>query len=107
MYKIIKDLLEKNDVPKLYETEDIKSDEKIVKLKFHDIEGTWEWYVVEAEIENNDILFFGYVNGHYPELGYFRLSEFESVNKPYSRIQLELDFTEKALAQIKRELLKD
>lgn len=107
MFNNISKLVQSLNIPKLYETEELKSDEKIVKLKFHDIAGTWEWYVVEVEIENNDILFFGYVNGHYPELGYFRISEFESVNKKFPCIQLELNFKEKNLAEIKRELEKE
>lgn len=104
MYNNISKLVEILKVPQLYETEEQSSEEKIVKIKFYDFVGTWEWFVIEAQIEEKDILFFGYVNGHYPELGYFRLSEFEEVNESFPRIQLDLMFEEKTLSKVKREL---
>ena len=55
----------------------------------------WDWYVSEGsyvdadgffdtEKEKVDFLFFGLVNGHDAELGYFSLSELEKIRFPVS-----------------------
>ena len=36
---------------------------------------TWQWFVTEADVKEDDTLFFGYVCGFEYEWGYFRLSE--------------------------------
>lgn len=68
-------------LPALYTTENIKTDEKMVMLKFFLFNFTW--FVVEAEEQDNDVLFFGYVqNDAAPdcsEWGYFVLTELESL----------------------------
>ncbi|MFT4413218.1 DUF2958 domain-containing protein [Fredinandcohnia humi] len=71
--------------PKLYETEQIPAEEKIVTAKFFSITSSHTWYVVEAEEQDGDVLFFGFVDvGDWnSEWGYFSLSELESVNGLY------------------------
>ena len=52
--------------------------EQEILVKFFLPSTGWEWYVSEAEKEENgDYLFFGYVVGMESEWGYFRLSEIE------------------------------
>jgi Protein of unknown function (DUF2958) len=55
-----------------------------VLVKFFTPDSSWTWYVVEAKFfvtEDNggDWEFFGLVEGHEKELGYFRLSDLQSV----------------------------
>ena len=60
------------DLPKLGETEHDPDPLLRVKLFFPAFH--WTWYVIEFD---GDDLFFGFVDGNFPELGYFRLSELE------------------------------
>lgn len=65
-------------LPALYAT-DGDSEKKVI-AKFFTPWADWTWYVFEGEkLENGDFEFFGYVDGNFSELGYFRLSELESV----------------------------
>lgn len=60
----------KNRIPKLRETEQEEDPMIWVKLFFPDF--SWSWYIIEYD---GDDLCFGWVDGDFPELGYFRLSE--------------------------------
>jgi|TARA_R110002153_G_scaffold177017_2_gene330256 hypothetical protein len=55
-------------------TEDIR-----VVAKYFTPDSSWTWYVTEGNKEGDDWRFFGWVDGHYPEFGYFMLSDLESV----------------------------
>lgn len=62
----------------LYSTE--KQDVAPVLVKFFNPTGSWTWYVLEGEkTDDGDWMFFGLVDGHEKELGYFRLSELAGV----------------------------
>jgi hypothetical protein len=50
-----------------------------VVVKFFTPDSSWTWYAVEFDGEDQ---FFGLVDGHEKELGYFSLSELESVRGP-------------------------
>lgn len=51
--------------------------------KFFNPCGSWSWYVMEGEeLEHGDWLFYGFVDGDFPEYGSFLLSELESVTLP-------------------------
>ena len=65
----------KNKIPPLY-SQDGKGLEAIAYVKFFDPCGSWNWYVTEFDGEDT---FFGLVCGFENELGYFSLSELESV----------------------------
>lgn len=67
-----------NKLPKLYETEDIPTEEKVAQVKFFCITNGWTWYGVEYD--PNEKLFFGLVEGYETEWGYFSLEEFEEIN---------------------------
>lgn len=62
-------------LPPLYATEEQKETAVIVPLRFYAAGTYWSWYPVEFD---GDDIFFGLVNGHEAELGYFSLSELES-----------------------------
>ncbi len=62
----------------LYSTE--KSDLAPVIVKFFTPDSSWTWYVLEGEPcgqFGEDWEFFGLVDGHEKELGYFRLSDLQ------------------------------
>lgn len=80
-------------IPPLYST-DSTPDAKIV-CKFFAPWSSWTWYVTEGQLEEDgDWLFFGLVvDGHEKELGYFIMSELESVSGPGGlKIERDLHF---------------
>ncbi len=85
--KLMTKELEKK-LPKLYTTERYtdegdRNDDITVIAKFFTPDSNWTWYVIEGEQRGDDWLFFGYVEGLERELGYFTLSELESVRGPF------------------------
>lgn len=78
-HKLLPDEL-KATLPKLYSTEKIEDPE--VKIKFFTPDSNWTWYVTEGEPDGDDFRFFGLVDGHEKELGYFVLSELETTTGP-------------------------
>lgn len=72
-YSRLATIIRKLQVPALYAQSEAA--EPIIYFSFRPFGIDWTWHVFEAEIQKNDILFFGLVCGHEEELGYFRLSE--------------------------------
>ena len=64
------------DLPPLGATEADK--DPLVRAKFFYPDFSWRWYAIEYDGED---LFFGYVDGDFPELGYFSLSELKEQGK--------------------------
>lgn len=62
-----------------------KGEESVVICKFFQPNGSYTWYVTEAERqEDGDWLFFGMVENSYGrELGYFTLKELERIKLPF------------------------
>jgi Protein of unknown function (DUF2958) len=60
----------RKQLPPLYSTENEK--DPMVICKFFFPAWHWTWYAIEFDQEN---LFFGFVDGDFPELGYFSLQE--------------------------------
>jgi hypothetical protein len=91
-------------LPPLYSQENEK--DPMVVCKFFDPTSSWTWYAIEGsevdasglydtDREKVDFLFFGYVVGDEPELGYFSLNELETRTAPsfseaptYERMEL-------------------
>lgn len=65
-------------LPKLYSNENKKPEDTLVVVKFFDPMGSFTWYATEYDGKDT---FFGYVRGFENELGYFTLSELESVGQ--------------------------
>jgi len=61
-------------LPGLYQTESKK--DPLVICKFFTPDAQWTWYAIEFDGKDT---FFGYVDGIFPELGYFSLLELQSV----------------------------
>ncbi len=57
---------------------------------------------MKAKSEGDDFLFFGWVYGGFQELGYFSLSELESVNVMGLDIERDLLFTPMRLSEVKQ-----
>ncbi|MCE7700108.1 MAG: DUF2958 domain-containing protein [Methanobacterium paludis] len=92
-------------IPKLYGTEHIPVEEKIVQVKYF-LPGTgWSWLGVEYDPEQK--LFFGYVKSgldeSFSEWGYFSLTELESIGRPF-RVERDLYFTPKEFGKLKKGL---
>ncbi|HAZ12124.1 MAG TPA: hypothetical protein DCY86_04995 [Bdellovibrionales bacterium] len=84
----------KNQLPKLYATEAIPLKEKEIVCKFFNPCGAGTWYVIEAEQQEDDTIFFGLVDLHEKEFGYFSLNELESIRLPFGlRIERDIHFS--------------
>lgn len=96
----------KAKLPALYAQENEL--DPMVYIKYFDPTGSWTWYATEGEeTSDNDFLFFGFVVGDFPELGYFTLRELERAKSRCTGIQalpLERDlyFTPCRLSEVKK-----
>ena len=73
----------KAKLPALYTNEEKKPEDIPVIVKFFAPWNNWTWYATEGEQqEDGDWMFFGLVDGHCKELGYFTLSQLEEVKGP-------------------------
>lgn len=77
----------KKSLPPIGTNENKKPEDINVRVKFFTPWSYWTWFAVEGEERKDatygdDFLFFGWVEGHFPELGYFLLSDFLSVTGP-------------------------
>jgi hypothetical protein len=91
-------------LPALYSQED-KGGKAVVHLKMFTPDSSWSWLATEFDGEDT---FFGLVEGHEKELGYFSLKELESVRGPLGLpIERDLYFQPKMLQDIAPELFKD
>jgi len=87
----------KEKLPKLYENEEYGLEAKAL-VKFFTPDSNWTWYA--SEFDGDDI-FFGLVSGFAVELGYFSLTELESVHGPMGLpIERDLHFSPKTLQEL-------
>lgn len=92
---LTKDITSK--LPILYSQEN--EEDPMVICKFFAIWTKWTWYAIEFDGED---LFFGYVAGDFPELGYFRLSELQELKGPLGlKIERDMYFNAQPLSKIK------
>ena len=101
----------RKQLPPLYSQEH-EPDPLVICKFFHPL-SPWTWYAYEGspvdangyydtDKEKVDFVFFGWVNGDFPELGYFSLSELESVNVLGLGIERDLYFTPMRLSEVKQ-----
>lgn len=96
MQLLTKEILKK--FPALRENEDLSAEETPVIAKFFCPWSNWTWYA--TEYDGNDT-FFGYVRGHENELGYFTLSELQSITGPGGlKIERDRHFGKHTLAEV-------
>jgi hypothetical protein len=85
-------------LPALY-TQEREVDPTVV-VKFFTPWAGWTWYATEFD---GDDVFFGLVDGPEEELGYFRLTELESVRGPLGlRIERDRHWSPRPLSEVKR-----
>ena len=90
--KLLTEQLRKQ-LPALYANENNKTptNDIIAYARFFGMWTNWVWYACEAA-EDGDLVY-GFVIGHYPEWGYFQLSELEAIRGPGGlRIERDLHF---------------
>lgn len=88
-----------SSIPDLYETEG--SLNPICQIKLFTPDSNWNWFIIEYSADTNTC--YGYVQGLDSELGYFQLSELESVRGPLGlAIERDLSFTPTPFATIKK-----
>ena len=89
----------KKAIPALYSGEETPLNDKICHVKFFDPCGSWTWYATEFDPETG--MFFGWVDGSFPEWGNFMLSELEDYKGPL-HIGIERDrwFKPKKMSEI-------
>ena len=91
----------RKQLPPLYSQES-KGSKAIVLVKFFTPDTNWTWWATEFDGEDT---FFGLVEGHCKELGYFSLSELESARGPMGLpVERDLHWTPKMLEEIAPEL---
>jgi hypothetical protein len=88
-------------LPPLY-SQDGKGGKTVAWVKYFTPSSSWTWYGVEFDGKDT---FFGLVDGHCKELGYFSLSELESIRGPMGLpIERDLYWQPKTLEEIAPEL---
>lgn len=112
--KCIKLLTEelKRKLPELYSQENVA--DPLVICKFFTPDAGWTWYVIEGspvdengyydtDKEKVDFIFFGFVVGVEPELGYFSLNELSQVRGVLGLpVERDLWFKPKRLSEVKK-----
>jgi len=91
-------------LPPLY-SQDGKGGKAVAYVKYFSPSSSWSWYGVEFDGQDT---FFGLVDGHCKELGYFSLSELESVRGPMGLpIERDLYWQPMTLREIAPEMFED
>ena len=92
----------KKRLPKLYETENVPLEEKLVHAKLFTPDSNWTWFIIEGEEqEDGDFLLFAWVCGLEREFGYVSLRELESVRGPLGLpIERDLHFKPRPLREV-------
>jgi len=102
----------RKQLPSLYSQE--HEPDPLVICKFFHPMSSMTWYAIEGspvdengyydtDKEKVDFVFFGWVYSDFPEMGYFALSELESVKVMGLGIERDLHFTPKKLSEVKKE----
>lgn len=88
-------------IPDLYSTENSK--DPICHVKLFTPDSSWSWYITEISKSDNDTCF-GYVVGLERELGYFSLSEIESVRGAFGLgVERDTQFAPTLLSKVKND----
>ena len=89
-----------NKVPKLYETEHLELEDKMIYAKFFAPWSNWTWYLIEFDGKDRC---FGFVKGHEAEFGDFSLNELASLEGPFGlRVERDMHFTPTKVCDLPR-----
>jgi len=87
-------------------SQDAKGGDAVAFVKF--FTGSWTWWATEGSPEGDDFMFFGLVEGLEKELGYFSLSELQSVRGPLNLpVERDLHWKPTTLRDIAPEMFRD
>lgn len=95
----------RKSIPKLYETEQVPLNDKVVVMKLFCAGLTW--YMIEGQQEADNYLFWAFVENHNDpmcsEFGYVSLNELEEFNKThfYPKIERDLYFEPATISKIR------
>ena len=87
-----------NKIPALYADEKTPLDEKICYVRFFHPFSSWKWFATEYDPKEK--MFFGWVDGAFPEWGNFSLEEMQSVTVMGLGIERDMHFTPKPMKEI-------
>lgn len=88
----------RDQLPKLY-SQDGKGLKAVALVKFFTPWAYWTFYA--SEFDGKDT-FFGLIDGHEVELGYFTLSELQAIEGPHGlKVERDLSFQPATLAELK------
>ena len=91
----------RSKLPPLYSQESLGC-EAVAHVKFFTPDSSWTWYATEFDGADT---FFGLVDGHERELGYFSLAELQEARGPMGlAIERDLHWTPKKLREIAPEM---
>jgi hypothetical protein len=101
----------RHQLPPLY-SQEAELDPLVICKFFHPL-SPWAWYAYEGSpVDENgyydtnkekvDFLFFGWVYGDFPELGYFSLNEMQEVQVMGLGIERDLHFKPMRLSEVKK-----
>ena len=90
----------REQLPPLYSQE--HEQDPMVYAKFFHPLANWTWYATEGSPEGDDFIFFGWVYGDVPELGYFSLNEMEGVQVMGLGIERDEYFSPMKLSEVKK-----
>ena len=100
-------------LPVIY-SQDGKGGKAVAYVKFFTPDSNWTWYATEGESIKDesghevDFQFFGLVQGHFEELGYFNLRELETTCGPLKLpIERDLHFKPTPLEQIAPHMFRE
>jgi len=84
-------------------SQESKGDDAIVVAKFFTPDSNWTW--LATEFEETEGLFFGLVEGHYVELGYWQLEELQNLRGPLGlKVERDLHWKETTLSEVRGKL---
>ena len=84
-------------LPPLYSQED-KGGAAVAVMKFFTPDSSWTWYATEFDGEDT---FFGLVDGHEVELGYFSLAELQRIRGGLGlHVERDMHWDQRTLAEI-------
>lgn len=89
-----------NSIPKLYETQ--RSLNPICHIKLFTPDSVFTWFIIELSMDEDTC--YGFVKAFESELGYFSLSEIESIKGPLGlKVERDISFKPTALSIIRKE----
>lgn len=92
-------ILDSDNIPPLYSTEEIT--DPLCQVKLFTPDSSWSWYIIEIDEEKE--ICFGYVVGLESELGYFSMSELKSIKGALGlSVERDIHFTPTLLSKVKQ-----